>query len=379
MALNLNQQIIELINKSGHILITTPSADLGDGLASGLALKLFLEKMNKPTDVVASLLTKNRLDFLPAAGKVRTEIGPLKKFIISLDISKNKVSEFNYDIDKDKLKIFITPKNNLFDKQDVSFESSAYKYDLIFVIASADLESLDELYNNYADFFYSTTIINIDTNPANEYFGQVNLIDINKSSSAEVLFSFINQVNPELISVQIATNLLAGIIIKTNSFRSLHISPNCLAAASNLIKLGADHDYIMHHINKNKNLASLNLWGRVLARLKQDTHYKLAWSLISQTDFQKSGSDEKNLEGVVSELISNSPQIEITLILYETKDGNIAAQLYTSANYNALELSQPFNASGHTRRAEFSLDTTRLVEAEEKVINKIRERIKAEH
>jgi len=146
--------------------------------------------------------------------------------------------------------------------------------------------------------------------------------------------------------------------------------------ASHLLKLGADRELIINNLNKNKTLATLNLWGRVLARLKTDTHYKLAWSLVSQTDFQKSGSGPENLEGVVAELIANSPQIETTLILYESKAGNIKGIIYTSQNYNALELARLFNPEGHKNRAQFSLTTTRLMAAEELVINKIRERIK---
>jgi len=376
MALNVHQQIIELINKSHHILLTTSSANSGDGLASALALKLFLECLNKPADIIVSELQKEKLSFLPSGDKIKTNLGSLKKLIINLDISKNKVSEFNYDISDNKLKIFVTPENGAFNENDIKLESSDFKYDLIFIIGSPDLESLGNLYHNYTDFFYGTTIINIDTDAANEYFGQVNKVELNYSSCAEILFDFFENIKPDFITENIATNLLAGIIIKTNGFRAAGISPKALVTASHLLKLGADRELIINNLNKNKTLATLNLWGRVLARLKTDTHYKLAWSLVSQTDFQKSGSGPENLEGVVAELIANSPQIETTLILYESKAGNIKGIIYTSQNYNALELARLFNPEGHKNRAQFSLATTRLMAAEELVINKIRERIK---
>ena len=379
MALNVHQQIIELINKSHHILLTTSVANSGDGLASALALKLFLECLNKPADIIVSELQKEKLSFLPNGDKIKTNLGSLKKLIINLDISKNKVSEFNYDISDNKLKIFVTPENGTFNENDIKLESSDFKYDLIFIIGSPDLESLGNLYHNYTDFFYGTTIINIDTDAANEYFGQVNKVELNYSSCAEILFDFFENIKPDFIIENIATNLLAGIIIKTNGFRAADISPKALVTASHLLKLGADREFIINNLNKNKTLATLNLWGRVLARLKTDTHYKLAWSLVSQTDFQKSGSGPENLEGVVAELIANSPQIETTLILYESKAGNIKGILYASQNYNALDLARLFNPEGHKNRAQFSLTTTRLMSAEELVINKIRERIKSKN
>lgn len=378
MALDTNQQIIELVNKSNHILITTSITDTGDGLSSALALKLFLDKQNKPADIVVTESNKNRLNFLPGADKIKSSIGSLKKLILTLDISKNKINEFNYDISDDKLKIFVTPENGSFNKDNISIDSSDFKYDLIFTLGAHDLESLGQLFAEYTEFFYKTTIINIDNSAANEHFGQINLVDLNKSSTAEIVFDLLGALKPQNFTHELATNLLTGIIIQTNSFRAAHVSPGCLTAASGLIKIGADRDFIVKHINKNKSLSTLNLWGRVLARLKQDSHYKLAWSLVSQTDFQKSGAAPNNLEGVVSELINNSPQIETTLILYESKAGNIKGILYTSPNYNALNLARPFNPTGHSLRAEFSLASNRLIGAEEEVINQLRERIKLE-
>lgn len=377
MALNTNQQILELINKSHHILITTSAVNTGDGLSSALALKIYLDKLSKPTDIVATNSGKDKLSFLPAGDKIKTNLGSLKKLIINLDISKNKVSEFNYDISHDKLKIFVTPENGNFNKDDISLEQSDYKYDLIFILGSPDLESLGNLYYNQSNFFYNTTIINIDTNPANEYFGQINLVELNYSSVAEILFDLFKSINPDYITDTIATNLLTGITIKTNSFRATYISPKALTTASQLIKLGADREFIINNLNKNKNLPTLNLWGRVLARLKTDTHYKLAWSLVSQTDFQKSGAGPENLEGLTNELINNSPSIETTLILYEARAGNIKGILYTSDNLNALNLTRAFNPEGHAKRAEFSLSSTKLMAVEGEVVNKIRERIKS--
>lgn len=376
MALNTTQQIIELIHQSKHILIVIPFTDNGDALASALALKLFIEKFNQPVDVFAPPKIKNRLAFLPKAEKIKTELIALKKLIITIDIKKNKVHEFYYDVEDDKLKIYITPRQNLINPQDVTIHNSDFKYDLIITLGANDLESLGEIYHSQPDFFYHTTLINIDNSAANEHYGQVNLIELNSSSIAEIIYHLMQNIKTEFIDENIATQLLTGLIIKTNSFRQPYISPQTLLDASQLIKLGAERQFIINSLNKNKKLSALNLWGRVLARLKQDTHYKLAWSLLSQNDFQKSGAQPEDLDGVVNELIADSPQIEITLILYETSQHNIAGLLYTSPNFNALELARPFNPQGTARQASFNLSTSRLAIAEQDVIEQLRQRLK---
>jgi len=376
MALNTNQQILELVNKSHNILIVTSITDTGDGLSSALTLKLIFEKLNKPADIIVPESNKNKFNFLPSANKIKTSLSSLKKLIINIDIKNNKIADFNYDISNDQLKIFITPEKGDLKPEAVSTTPSDFKYDLIITLGAPDLESLGSLYENNPSFFYNISIINIDNSAANEHYGQINLIELNSSSYAEIIYNLIQAFNPEFIDEAIATNLLTGIIIKTNSFRTSYINPNCLLIASQLIKLGADRQFIINSLNKNKNLPTLNLWGRVLARLKQDTHYKLAWSLLSQTDFQKSGTNTDSLDGVVDELITNSPQIEITLLLFETNTGQIAGKLYTSPNYDSLHLCRSFNPQGDSHEAFFTLNSTRLIEVEQQVINQIRERIK---
>lgn len=376
MALNINQQIMELVNGSHHLLLLTPPTDSGDGLTAALAFRLFLEKIMKPADLIITESQKNNFNFLPGIEKTKTTLGSLKKTVINLDLNKNKISEFNYDVIDDKLKIFITPESGLISPESITFSASEYKYNAILIFGSPDLESLGSLYAEHPDFFYETPLVNIDHSAANEHYGQINLIELNASSLSEIIFNFLEAINPEFIDEHLTTCLLTGLIIKTNSFRATHISPQCLSTASALMRLGGDHDLIMRHLNKNKTLATLNLWGRVLARLKEDTHYHLAWSLISQSDFEKSGAEPANLNGAVTELIAHSPPIEITVILYETAAGAINGKIFTSLNYNALELTKPFNSIGYQNQATFELKTTRLAEAEENVINEIRKRIK---
>ncbi|OIO18235.1 hypothetical protein COV56_01815 [Candidatus Kuenenbacteria bacterium CG11_big_fil_rev_8_21_14_0_20_37_9] len=376
MALDIHQQIRELIKKSKNILVTTSAKDPGDGVCSALAFLQMLEKMNKPADAVLSSTALKKLGFLPGSDKAKTAASSLKKFTISLDISNNKIHEFSYDIKDNKLNIFITPEKNDFTRENITCDTSGFKYDLIIVIGSPDFESLGNIYANNTDFFYSTAVINIDTDPANEYFGQINLVDLNAVSPAEIIFNLMRTIDIKLLDYNAATQLLAGIIIKTKSFKDSRTTPKSFAIAAELIKIGAARDVIISNLYGNKKLTTLNLWGRVLARLKQDSLYKMAWSMVSQTDFEKAGAREDDLQGVVEELLSSTPNIEIVLILYETTSGQIAAELHTSQNYNALELARAFDPLGIKSRADFFLETDKLLAAEEIAINQIRKRIK---
>lgn len=373
MALNINQQIEKIIDQAHHILIVFRKDYTADSVASAQALYLLLKKMNKMIDVVCEDFSPAKnLNFLPTLDKVRKNLSNLQKFIISLDISKNPLDEFSYNLEKDKLNIYITPKEGIFNKDDISTSTTDYKYDLIFVLDSPDLESLGKIYDNHTDFFYNTTIINIDHNPQNEHFGQINLTKLNATSVAEILFELFNSFEKKLVDSEIATCLLTGIIAKTRSFKTPNVTPKTLNISSELMALEADREKIVKNLYRTRTITTLKLWGRVLARLRSDSEIKLAWSLLNSHDFIEAGAGEEDLPEVIDELISTMPGIEIVTLIYQMEAEKICCLVQTLKDTNALYLTKQFNPWGSKNQARFCLEKMTLPEAEKEIIETIK-------
>lgn len=375
MALSETQQITELIKKSHHILITIKKDYSIDAIASALALYLVLKKQDKLVDIVCDdfSLPKN-LGFLPQTKHINSKINSLQKFVISIDTKKDKIDEFSYDIEKDKLKIYITPKAGSFSKENLKAENSQYKYDLIITLDTPDLDSLGKVYRNFTDFFYNTSIINIDHKAENEHFGQINLTNLNTVATSEILFNLINSIDKNLLDSQVATCLLTGMISKTRSFKTANVTPKTLEVASQLLAAEADRDAIIKSLYRSRSLATLNLWGRVLARLKSQDGNKLIWSILTDNDFVEAGADQKDLGDVVDELISFIPGVEIVVLIYQL-NGKNCVLVNTLKNHNALYLTSAFNPEGSKKLARFCLPETTLLEAEKEIIKKIKERL----
>jgi len=375
MALSEIEQIQEVIKDSHHILITFKKDFSIDAVACGLALYLVLKKQNKLVDIACDdfILPKN-LKFLPNIDAIVPKVSNLQKFIISVDTSNDKIEEFSYNLEGDKLKIFITPKAGSFSKDNIEAESSDYKYDLIFTLDTPDFNSLGKIYQNFTEFFYNTTIVNIDANPENEHFGQINLTNMNAVATAEILFNLIITLDKNLIDKDVATCLLAGLISKTRSFKTSNVTPKTLEIASSLLSAEADRDTIVKSLYRSRSLATLNLWGRVLARLKSWDSNKLVWSLLTDHDFLEAGADPKDLPDVIEELISFIPGIETVVLIYQS-GGKNCALLNTLKNQNALYLASAFNPSGSKNLAEFCLTEKTLLEAEQEIIGKIKEKL----
>ncbi len=376
MALIPQEQIKKLLNRSKNILITAPSVPSTDSIAAALGLYLALEKMGKNAKVVCSdfNLPPNHF-FLPKSKEINSEITSLRKFIITVDLKNAKADELSYDIKDDKLDIFLTPKEGFFRAEDVSTSAGGFEYNLIFVLDSPDLESLGRLYENNAEFFYQTPVINIDHNPANEHFGQINFVEITATSTSELVFELIKDLKENLVDEQIATNLLAGIISKTKGFQSNTVTPRSLAIASHLITSGARREEIVNNLYRTKSIATLRLWGRVLARLKSELDNRLVWSLVPAEDFIKAEAQEEDLKGIADELIVDTPQAEVIVIFYEKEPNLVKGIIYTIRALNALDILAGYNPEGTKDFTHFTLKNKTLLEAEAEVINKIKSRL----
>jgi len=372
MALNEIQQLGKEIDQSHHVLITFKKDYSVDSVASALALSLVLQKKGKLVDVVCDdfVLPKN-LKFLPQAEKISPQLTNLQKLIIHVAGGREKIDQFNYNLETDGLKIYLTPKTGSFTDEDIKTETSDFKYDLIFVVDTSELESLGKVYQSANEFFYNTTIINIDHKPENEHFGQINLTDLNAVATTEILFELITKLENNLMDQEIATCLLTGLVAKTRSFKTPNVRPKTLEAASQLLTLEADQQTIIKNLYRSRTLPTLNLWGRALARLKSDDKAKLVWSLLTDHDFIDSQAEEKDLPDVVEELISFIPGVEIAVLIYQV-DNQTKVIVNVLKNYNALYLAKSFKPAGTKNIATFSLSGLTILEAEKEVIEKIK-------
>ncbi|MFA5318022.1 MAG: DHH family phosphoesterase [Patescibacteria group bacterium] len=374
-----DQQIFEQIEKAKNILIAFGRNHNGDSISSALALYSFLKKINKTVDLASDgFEAPKHFSFLPNIGEVKNSISTEKKFIISLDTSNVPAKEISYQLKNNYLEFIVTPKESQFKPEDVTSRITGHAYDLIIVVASPDLESLGNIYQQDTQFFFNVPIINIDRHPHNEEFGQINRIKITAISTTEIIFellkSYQEHSNNGLIDEQIATCLLAGIFSESKSFKVGSLTPNSLVIASELIKLGADRETIVRNLYQNRDLNTLKLWGRVLAKLKSDLDGKLIWSCLNKVDFEKTGSSADGLEDVVEELVINVPEAEIIILFVNGHNDKTEIKLFSTKNINALSLLQDFNPDGSKNIATAAMNK-QLTEVEEQIIKHVKNKL----
>lgn len=352
------QQIFKQIEKAENIIIVFPKIADGDTLACGLSWFLFLKKINKKVELVGGQTeTLKTWSFLPGVNEIKENIDNLRNFIVSLNIKNAKIGQIKYLVENEQLNFIISPKAGWFTPEDVSSSASGFKYDLIISLGTPDLESLGDIYDQNVEFFYKTTIINIDNHPNNEEYGQINFIELNSLSLTEASFYLFKNFQEKNIDEDIATCLLAGIIAKTKNFKTPNLTPRLLLSSSDLINLGARREEITDRLYRSRGLNVLKLWGRVLDALQTEAGNHLIWSILTKDNLPPNYNPENDLNDIIDELIINIPEAKIIIAFYPGENDNESrAIVYSTKNINLKEIFKNYNPEGALKSVKIKIN-----------------------
>jgi phosphoesterase RecJ-like protein len=214
--------------------------------------------------------------------------------------------------------------------------------------------------------------INIDINPANEYYGAINFVDINATSVCELLVLLFEKFEQQAVDEDMATALLVGIISRTHSFQHSHTTPRAFLKASELIALGGRQQEIIKNLFKTKPLPLLRLWGRAMARLKIHDSLPVMYSLLNLSDFGKAGASNEDLQLVLKELLDSVSGYKVIGLLSESMGGQVCVQMALHQQVDMHELEKSLGGltrldglSGPFSIVQAELKNISLTDAEE--------------
>ena len=377
MELTPKQQTTEQIRAAEKILVLTHFNPDGDALGALLALYLVLKKLGKDVTAVVPETVPSTFSFMPNIAEINNSYSGTKDFIITIDTRKTKVDRLGYKHipEENKLNILITPHSGTFRHEDVSFSYGSFKYDLIIVLDSSDLERLGTLYEGQNALFYETPVINIDHHAGNDFFGKINWVDLIATSTSEILVSLIESLAREkpLLDEDIATALLTGIITDTGSFQNANTTPKSLTVAAQLVAAGAHQQEIIRHVFKTKPLSTLKLWGKILESVRQDQEHRFIWAKVSRIDLMETGATEDETSGVIDELLKSAPNIDFALLLAEREDMLHGSLRAVASGVDVASIAKIFGGGGHEAAAAFQIPGATLLANETEIIEKVRE------
>lgn len=201
------------------------------------------------------------------------------------------------------------------------------------------------------------TLINFDHHASNVFFGDFNIVDIKASSTAEVVTRFLHT-NGVSISRDMAMCLLTAIFTDTNGFTNAATNERSLQYAADFVRLGASLPLVHRATMVNKNVAMLQIWGKVLQRLQTSQH-GIVYTYVHKNDL--AGVNAEAVEGI-SNFLSQLQDARVIMVFHDRGDGTVKASLRTlHDDIDLSEFAKMFGGGGHKKASGFAV-AGRLVE-----------------
>lgn len=302
------KKLFNLIENSQKILLLTHRHPDGDAIGSILSMQKLLINMNK--DVLSYCI-----DAFP--------------------------ENFNY-----------LPGVNLV-KNNIDFIES--EYDLIITLDCSDLymTKIEEKIKTLKSKF---GLVNIDHHFTNPLFGDLNIVISEASSTAEVVYLILKNVEHEINS-DIATSLLTGIITDTGNFTNNATTKQSIEIASKLLEIGANFKEILKANVYNKTISVLKLWGIVLKRIVYNTELQMVETAVFESDLKALDLDNEASEGISNYLNNLSSDIKFSILLKDNESGKIKGSLRTTRDdVDVSQIALAFGGGGHKKASGFEID-----------------------
>ena len=191
---NLTSQVQSALAAAQSVLIVLPPKPNFDQVASALGLFLSLSKAGKNASLASPTRMTVEFSSLIGVDQIKDNFqGSKDSLIVSFDYVEEAIEKVSYNIKGGKFHLTIKPKagHPPLDSQKVEYSYAGGKVDLIITVGVNALKDLGSLYEDNQEAFKESQLINLDLNPRNLRYGQVNLIDPTAASLSEQVVSLI--------------------------------------------------------------------------------------------------------------------------------------------------------------------------------------------
>lgn len=302
------QKAIELINKSGSILITTHIRPDGDACGCIAAMSDVLDALGKN---VKPLL-----------------LSPIPEWYEYL--FAEKVPVLGEDIDLGQLT-----------------EGRFGEFDLILIVDSNSYSQLPKFdqYLKQAE----TPVLIIDHHVTADGLGDVELVDSGAAATGLIVYDLLKYAG-WTITEKIAEVLFVAVATDTGWFQFGNTNSRVYRSCAELIDAGAKPTKIYHSLYQNFSHSRFKLMLATLNTLELHLDGRFATQHISQRDFQQTGATYKDTENLVNECQRIST-VEAAALFVESKDGRIRCSLRSTGTVDVSEIAAKFGGGGHKMAA----------------------------
>ena len=294
----MKSKIKELIESSKSIGLLAHENPDGDAIGSLIAFYLILRDMNKDVEVIASKIPER----------------------------------FKYLEDIDKI-----------------VDNSQKNFDLVIVLDCASKKRIGQI-DNIVD--RASQVIVIDHHVSNTLYGDINYIEGNTSSCAQVLYYLFKEWKWN-INKECGKALMTGVLTDTNGFKNDNVDKNTYLMAAEMLDVGIDIYNLQREVLTIVTKPQLELKRIALERLEFFDNGKIAFSYVTKKDMDSVGAMVGDHEGLV-EIGRDIIGVEVSIFMREDEGFKISLRSNGSVKVN--EIAEFFDGGGHEMAAGLNID-----------------------
>jgi len=302
------RKAVDLINKSGNILITTHTRPDGDACGCIVAISDVLAALGKKAKALMLSPIPEWYEFLFAE-----KVPVLGEDVVLGQLTEGRLGEF----------------------------------DLIIIVDTNSYTQLDD-FGQYLKQARTPVLI-IDHHATADGLGDVELVDPNAAATGLIVLDFFKYAGWK-ITEKIAEALFVAVATDTGWFQFRNTNSRVYRSCAELIDAGANPPEIYHSLYQNFSFERFQLTLAMLNTLQLHLDGRFATQHILQRDFQKTGATYKDTENLINECQRIST-VEAAALFVELKDGRIRCSLRSTGTVDVSKIAARFGGGGHKMAA----------------------------
>lgn len=298
-------QFRELVRAGSSVVLTTHLNPDGDGLGSQLALAAFLQQRGVATHIINH-------DAVPLPYR------------------------------------FLDPAGSLISRYDPSVHDPILRSATCILIVDTNHASRLGQLETAVNTSPARTVI-IDHHPDPGTSASLALVDIDASSTGQIVYRLLDALEGLPVSAHVANALYTAIMTDTGSFRFPKTDSAVHRMVADLIDMGADPVSTYQHVYEEGPANRLQLLGEALSGLRMAHEGRVCYLTVTREMFARTQTSEIDTDAFVPITLTIGG-VQIGLMITELEDC-IKINFRSKGDIPANELAQLFGGNGHRNAA----------------------------
>jgi bifunctional oligoribonuclease and PAP phosphatase NrnA len=201
-------------------------------------------------------------------------------------------------------------------------------------------------------------VLNIDHHHDNTRFGTINLVDMDASCTAEIVYDLAGVLGVDL-TPEIAKALYVALVTDTGKFMYENTDARSHRMAAGLIEAGVDVNEIYRRLYEHAPIEKLKLLSHALDRTELRDDGRLAVTYISMEDYASTGASAALAEGIIDHLRAIEGAVVAAVVRDQSDSGRPSRKVSirsTDGRVDVSAIARVHGGGGHRRAAGFGTD-----------------------